>query len=65
MVRVIGLAAPAPSSRTKCAGHCATPYVYPILLVRLGFGTGEGRHLSHSFQPSNRTILNPPRFLES
>jgi len=25
MVRVIGLAAPAPSSRTKCAGHCATP----------------------------------------
>jgi len=25
MVRVSGLAAPAPSSRTKCAGHCATP----------------------------------------
>jgi len=25
MVRVIGLAALDPSSRTKCAGHCATP----------------------------------------
>jgi len=35
------------------------------ILFRLHGILVEVQHLNHSFQPSNRTDLNPPGFLES